>query len=267
MAVGDIILERHKPIFAMVARKPPIGVGVWILVRGTNKESLEYLSKADYKTRYTPKPIDCKAKTARKGPCAGLVVNPHNAQNAFDDKGLGEAIDLWDDRDKKKGNPLLFSERRDHYSEESSGPLKGCIKLDGKYIHGDYDLKAIIVPGHESATIALVSELQGVSNVRHGPRFYEVQRRLNAAMGAEMVQHGAEDEFTGHSNDSIFVFGPNGECEELRGLAQIQSWYDRFGRQTLDANFRGGVPPGVTPGIRGVVRPDGSIRPVSLRKP
>lgn len=266
MAIGDTILDRHKLLFAAVAKEPPSGLGVWILVRGTNKESLKCLSRDDYKIRFTPKPIDCKAKTARKGPCAGLVVNPHNAQNAFDDDDRKKAIELWDDWDKKKGNPLLFSERKDRYSEETTGSLEGCIKLEGKYIHGDYDLKAIIVPGHESATIALITELHGVSNVRHGPRFYEVQRRINATIGADMVQHGAEDEYTGHSDDSIFVFGPKGEYEELRGMAHVQSWYDKFRRKTLDANFRGGVPAGVKPGIRGVVQPDGSIRPVPLRK-
>jgi hypothetical protein len=266
MAIGDIVLDRHKLLFAAVAREPPIGLGLWILVRGTNKESLEYLSRDDYKTRYTPKPIDCKAKTARKGPCAGLVINPHNVQNAFDGDDLNKAIKLWDDL-HEKGNPLVFSERKDRYSEETSGPLKGCIKLDGKYIHGDYDLKAIILPGHESATIALLTDLHGVSNVRHGPQFYEVQRRINASIGADMVQHGAEDEYKGHSDDSIFVFGPKGEYDELRGMAQVQSWYNKFRRNTLDANFLGGVPADKKPGIRGIVQPDGSIRPVSLRKP
>ena len=107
MAIGDIVLDRHKLLFAAVAREPPIGLGLWILVRGTNKESLEYLSRDDYKTRYTPKPIDCKAKTARKGPCAGLVINPHNVQNAFDGDDLNKAIKLWDDL-HEKGNPLVF---------------------------------------------------------------------------------------------------------------------------------------------------------------
>jgi hypothetical protein len=43
--------------------------------------------------------------------------------------------------------------------------------------------------------------------------------------------------------------------------------YNGFSRKTLDAHFRGGVPAGVKAGIRGIVQPDGSIRPVSPRKP
>jgi hypothetical protein len=232
-------------------------LGVWILVRGTNKDSLNYIGRAGY----TPKPIDCKAKTAKLGPCAGLVVNPHEAAQAFNDLLVQKRF--WDEH----GNPLKYSSRAARYSIESTGPLKGCVKLDGKYIYGDYDLKSVIVPGHESATVALVTELQGVQNARRGPKFYEVQRQVNNAIGAEMVQHGAEDEFTAHSNDSIFVFGPKGEYEELHGITQIQEWYNRICRRTLDKDFPGGVPAGVTPGIRGVVQSDGSIRSINFRKP
>jgi hypothetical protein len=71
------------------------------------------------------------------------------------------------------------------------------------------------------------------------------------------------------SDETIFVFSPKGEQpKELHGLVDIQRWYDNefHGRQTADANARGGVPAGVTAGIRGVVQADGSIRPVSFRK-
>ena len=223
MAKGDIVLEGHKLIFADVARK----VGVWILVRGTNKASLDFLSKADYRVRYTPKPIDCKAKTARDGRCAGLVVNPHNVTDAFSGDNTQRKAD-WDAKD----NPMAFSERRGSYSEESSGPLAGCIKLDGKYIHGDYDLKGILLPRHESATLGLVTSLHGVLHVR-GPRFYEVQKLVNTAIGADMVQHDADELYGEHSDEAVFVFGPKGEREELHSLAQIQSWYDYFGRKTV----------------------------------
>ena len=252
MAIGDDIRQQDKQKFADAAKD----IGVWILVRGTNRKSLDYIGRAGY----TPKPIDCKAKTAKRGPWAGLVVNPYVAEQAFDD--LPKQKRFWDEH----GNPVKYSARKTHYSVESTGPLQGCVKLDGKYIYGDYDLKAVVVPGHESATIALVTELHGVTNVRRGPKLYEVQRHVNNAIGVEMVQHGAEDEFMGHSEDTIFAFGPKGEYEELHGLAQIQKWYEKLGRKTLDKDFTGGVPQGVKPGIRGVVQADGSIRPVNFRK-
>jgi len=265
MAIGGKIREQDKKIFARVAKNPPIGLGVWILVRGANEKSLADKYMLD-RAHYTPKPIDCKAKTAKEGPCAGLVVNPHQAERAFSGCDLVSAIRVWDE---KKGNPLKYSEFAAHYSIESRGPLKGCVKLDGKYIFGDYDLKAVVVPGHESAIVALVTEIRGVQNARRGPKFYEVQREVNNAIGVKMVQHGADDEFTGHADETIFVFGPGGEYEELNGLPRIQEWYDSefHGRKTADAHARGGVPKGIQPGIRGVVQRDGSIRPPIFRKP
>ena len=260
MAIGGRMREQDKVIFARVAKEPPTGLGVWILVRGTNKDSLNYIGRPGY----TPKPIDCKAKTAKQGPCAGLVVNPYEALQAFND--LPQQKRFWDEH----GNPRKYSNRAARYSIESTGLLKGCVKLDGNYIYGDYDLKAVVVPGHESATVALVTELHGVQNVRRGPKFYEVQRQVNNAIGVEMVQHGAEDEFTGHSDETIFVFSPmGGQPMELHRLMEIQRWYENefHGRQTADATARGGVPAGVPPGIRGVVQADGSIRPINFRKP
>jgi hypothetical protein len=59
-------------IFAQAARQ----FKVWILVRRTNPKSLQYVALPGY----TPKRIDCKAKTADKDvssyKLAGLVVDP-----------------------------------------------------------------------------------------------------------------------------------------------------------------------------------------------
>jgi hypothetical protein len=256
MAIGGQIRPNDKEKFAAAARK----IGVWILVRGTNPKSLDYIGRADC----VPKPIDCKAKTAKLGPNAGLVVDPFVASSAFAGPDLWEAQKNW----KEKYSPLAFSPLAHRYSIEKTGLHKGAVKLDGKYIYGDYDLKAVVVPGHESATIALVTELRGVQNVRRGPKFYEVQSEVNNAIGVPMVQHGADDEFTAHGDETIYVFGPQGEHQELQGLAEIERWYNTqfHGRKTLDSKSPGGVPAGVTPGIRGVVQADGTIRPVNFGK-
>lgn len=254
MGIGGQIRLEDKQKFAAAAAR----IGVWILVRGANPKSLQYIGRGDC----VPKPIDCKAKTAQLGLNAGLVVSPEDAPAAFED--ITKAKLAW----KTKSNPLKFSPRKEHYSIEQTGTRKGCVRLDGKYIYGDYDLKSVVVPGHESATVALVTELHGVQNVRRGPKFYEVQTEVNRAIGVEMVQHGADDEFTGHAEESIFVFGPEGQNEELHGLAAIERWYnDQFhGRKTLDAQFQGGVRAGFSPGIRGVVQSDGTIRPPKFGK-
>ena len=213
---------------------------------------------------FTPKPIDCKAKTARLGDNAGLVVDPYEAEDAFPASKLAELKKQWDE----EYTPLLYSPRKTHYSIEKTGKRKGCVKLDDKYIHADYDLKALVLPGHESATVALVTAVHGIQNARHGLKFDDVQREVNNAIRVEMVQHGAEDEFTGHSDDTIFVFGPKNEFKELHGLNAIQQWYDNqfHNRNTLNSKFPGGVPPGVKPGIRGVVQADGTVSPVKFGK-
>ena len=107
-----------------------------------------------------------------------------------------------------------------------------------------------------------------MQNARRGPKFYQVQREVNNAIGVEMVQHGADDEFTGHTDESVFVFGPKGEYKELQGLMAIQQWYDNefHRRNTGNAKLTGGVPAGAPPGIRGVVQADGTIRPVTFGK-
>ena len=96
MATGGQIRPQDKEKFAAAARK----IGVWILVRGTNPKSLEYFGRGDC----TPKPIDCKAKTAKQGPCAGLVVNPHQAERAFSGCDLVSAIRVWDEKKAAHSN-------------------------------------------------------------------------------------------------------------------------------------------------------------------
>jgi hypothetical protein len=56
---------------------------VWILVRRTNRASLSYVGQPGY----TPKRIDCKAKTAAYDRLpyrlAGLVVDPYTHPGVF----------------------------------------------------------------------------------------------------------------------------------------------------------------------------------------
>jgi hypothetical protein len=103
MAIGGKTREQDKKIFARVAKNPPIGLGVWILVRGANEKSLADKYMLD-RVHYTPKPIDCKAKTAKEGPCAGLVVNPHQAERAFSGCDLVSAIRVWDEKKAAHSN-------------------------------------------------------------------------------------------------------------------------------------------------------------------
>src|SRR5207302_820037 len=82
---------QDKAIFLEAARQ----FQVWILVRRTNRASLEYVARPGY----TPKRIDCKAKTADVDTppykFAGLVVDPTIHPKAFKADKAAKARDCW----------------------------------------------------------------------------------------------------------------------------------------------------------------------------
>ena len=85
------IRQQDKAVFADAARH----FNLWILVRRTNRESLPYIGLPGY----TPKPIDCKAKTADSSydsryRTAGLVVDPNEHRRAFGPR-LADALSEW----------------------------------------------------------------------------------------------------------------------------------------------------------------------------
>ncbi len=243
------IRDQDKIVFARVAREEKL----WILVRGTNHHSLQYVGRSGY----APKPIHCKAKTAKMGPFAGLVVDPNLATSAF--PAGDKAFEVWREHD-----PRLHGDYSHLYAVEPGG----LVKFDGKYLYGDYDLKGVVLPGQEQRNLALVTTYLG-EHARFGPRDRLVMEKVNAALGVPMVQHGSAETFEGHDpDDSIFIFGPDSEYHEAHTLREIELWYStKFSnRSTLDKNAPGGVPAGMTPGIRGVFSSNGSFRPVSGKK-
>jgi hypothetical protein len=70
---------------------------VWILVRRTNRASLEYVGKPGF----VPKPINCKAKTADNDlgaqKLAGLVIDPSGREAAFKPERVQDALKCWKD--------------------------------------------------------------------------------------------------------------------------------------------------------------------------
>ncbi len=244
------IRPEDMEVFAAAA----LAIGVYILVRGTNEASLKYIPDP----LCIPKPIDCKAKTADQGPLAGLVVDPGVRGDAFSDGRRSKA---------KKWIGLLPA--RYSVIRDAGSPFNGCVQLGGKCVHGDYDLKGIVLPGQEQRILTLVTESLG-QDARRGPKFYDVQKFVNSAIGKPMVQHGAEDEYLDHSteeDETIFVFFPEErEPKLLRGPAETRAWYAKElkGRTPLvhDAPPAAVPPPGAPP-IRGVIS-NGKFRPVDL---
>src|SRR5687767_12909862 len=127
---------QDKRIFEQAAKD----LKLWILVRRTNPESLQYIGKSGY----TPKPLDCKPKTADLNPAglsvAGLVVDPTIHKTVFKGGKGAEALKYWGDFKSKlgAGDYTVETDRKSkHY---------GVLKRKGAYVHGDYDLYDIIDP-------------------------------------------------------------------------------------------------------------------------
>jgi len=238
--------NKDREVFRDVARDK----NVWLLARLTNSESLKW---ADEKHRgndnYIPKPISCKAKTAKhdhndpRYQVAGLVADPYHHGSRFDD--VADAMKYWNDF---RGGHLeqdyaQTGRGRDGYSVDVDPASSHyfCVQRYGKYIHADYDLLDIIDAANPRVNEIIDGFLDGAPH-KYNPRFAEIQRALNSRMDAPMVQHGGEAQFTGLYEQPIHVFfprnGPNGEdyshYDPIIWLNQLtaQRWYqDWFGRR------------------------------------
>ncbi len=200
---------------------------VWILVRRTNRASLDYIGKPGY----TPKRIDCKAKTADidRPPykLAGLVVDASLHSKAFKPDKTQKAKDAW-----AAMKPLLGSV----YTVDTDPKSRhyGCVLLQGCYIHGDYDLYDVIDVTQAHRNLALVGTLLGQPH-RRGPKVLDVQKFINSRIGSPMVQHGGEAQYADHSEQAVDAFGPNGEDVTILNEFSVRGWYEKVfgGRKTL----------------------------------
>jgi hypothetical protein len=214
---------QDKTLFLEAAHK----FQVWILVRRTNVESLKYIGKPGY----TPKRIDCKAKTADMDiapySLAGLVVDPTIHTKAFKPGKIQSAKECWAKMQPLPGSIYTVDKNPNsrHY---------GCLKLQGSYIHGDYDLYDIIDVTQPHRNLAAVDTLLGQPH-RRGPKVLTVQEFINSRIGSPVIQHGGEAQYADHSDQSIDAFGPNGEDVTILNEFSVRNWYaNRFaGRPTL----------------------------------
>jgi hypothetical protein len=214
---------QDKEIFQKAARQ----FQVWILVRRTNRASLEYVTRAGY----TPKPIDCKAKTADSDippyKLAGLVVDPTIHPKAFRPDKAAEARDCW-----VAMKPIIGT----LYKVDTNVKSKhyGCLQLQGSYIHADYDLYDVIDITQAHRNLAAVETMLGQPH-RRGAKVLSVQEFINSRIGSRMIQHGGEAQYTDHTEQSIDAFGPDGEDVTILNEFSVRGWYEnRFGgRKTL----------------------------------
>jgi hypothetical protein len=251
MSVSGDIRDEDKLIFGLAAMR----YNVFVLVRAANKASLNYIdkNKTGYgagEERFSAKRVDCKAKTAdnsiivknRWRDIAGLVVDPELVgPDAFEGDRYGTACTAW----------TSFASRvcRSHYQAgrqvlayfpsgmqyglqlDENHPRYGCVMFSvsslisaATYIHGDYDLYAIVPADNRAETVFVNEQRLGTDHAR-SKEFFDVQHYLNHSLGRPMILHG-EQENMGHTDDLVFAFYPDGwRVKPLYGRAMIEDFY------------------------------------------
>ncbi len=117
----------------------------------------------------------------------------------------------------------------------------GCLQIKSgampwSYIHGDYDLKDVIVLGSEQDNQRAEGKLDGVKNftpLLKGVEFETIQKALNNVVGTDMVQHGAEAQFAWHGDEPITVAYPDWRHLILLSAETVQAWYEQLNRDVL----------------------------------
>lgn len=262
-----------------------------ILVRKTNKESLQYINKPDF----YPKPGDCKVKTADfdvsipfgsrhiHSKTAGLVVDPTLiGAKAF--RNYERALYWWKDflKDKTPAEiaDKVYRRRGTNFGcyavdTDVASPFYGCLMIsrsqpiertviDGKtigstegepgfdetaagatakwrnsevidqstgaviqrmqYLHGDYDLYALLNANDPPNDETKTEWINGEKN-KFGAKFHKVQEFINDEIGAPMIHHGGQFRLE-HKADTIYVFYPGGASyviseSEVRSIEEI----------------------------------------------
>lgn len=207
--ITEGIRAEDQTIFAQVAEQ----MQVWILVRGTNKASLKFIGKSGY----APKPVDCKAKTADLGgEKAGLVVCPILDPAAFSEGTKTEkALAAWDEFAGKSwslGSPLP-TKRVGFDIETAKNSYYGCVRKNGNYLHGDYDLYDVVDPDDPTGGHRVEKLINGVA-VSYSAKSLAAHLALNARFQetchANLIQHGDQLSYEKHTDDLIIAFPPQG---------------------------------------------------------
>lgn len=232
---------------------------VYILVRATNPESLEFMDQKGY----SAKRLDCKAKTADFDviidgniyKTAGLVVDPRVVgHGAYKGGKHGKALEAWNKFAPAVASGIYDSQGKPTATYYPRGGLYGvqmdpqhthygCVMFSSSslisaatYIHGDYDLYAIVDPGNPLDTVFVQEERLGEHHSR-GKELLDVQVFVNRRLGRPMVLHGDQEKYAEHSDEEVYVFYPDGR--PMRTLAN-KADIERFYATTLGGRKTGG---------------------------
>jgi hypothetical protein len=203
-------------------------------------------------------------KTRPNYQVAGLVVHPGFQPACYRGAKIAKAQDAWLHTLETLGPSLITRtvdpEKPDTWSIwgverqavnaprwkwrvdiDPGSPRFGCLQLKKGaegwcYIHGDYDLKDVIILGRETDNRRAEGKLDGVKNFT--PMLYEkefeaIRSELNTLVGSDMVQHGAEAQFAWHGDEPITVAFPDWRHLLLYDAATVQGWYMNLNRDVL----------------------------------
>jgi hypothetical protein len=270
--IGTGMRRKDFQKFVMAAKEHR----VTLMVRHTNDQSLKFVAQPGYYAKpamIKAKTADYDVLSARlnsDGPAAqheykiaGLVVHPGMHPKAYKADKMQKVAEAWNDNMKHLGADTLVA---GHSATPESWAHWGVARpvacapdwqwrvdvdprskhygalqlsrhsLDWSYIHGDYDLKDIIVQGKETDNRRDEGHVHGVKNYTprlDGPYFESIRSKLNQAMGADMVQHGAEAQFGWHGDEPITVIYPDGTHKVLGNALAVQRWYEEHHRPVL----------------------------------
>jgi hypothetical protein len=233
--------QQDAAVFAMAAHV----YSVYIAVRRTNEEALQYIGKKGY----VPKRLDCKAKTADFDALvngtvyktAGLVVDPGIVGAAAYTGGkYAKALAEWDKFRPHLAPvgangqvPLYLPEDRSYTVQMDPNSIHyGCVMLspyglrtNAHYVHGDYDLYGIIPAADRKSNVFVEETRLGQKHVR-SKELLDVQTFVNSRIGVPMVLHGAQEGYSDDVDDKIDVFFPDGiTVKSYIGPAAIRALY------------------------------------------
>ena len=203
-------------------------------------------------------------KTRTMYDVAGLVVHPGFQPGCYRGSKIAKAQDAWVHTLETLGPALMKAtvdrEKPDTWSIwgverqatnaprwrwrvdiDPDSPRFGCLQLKQStggwcYIHGDYDLKDVIVLGHETDNRRNEGKLDGVKHftpVLYDKEFETIRSELNTLIGSDMVQHGAEAQFAWHGDEPITVAYPDWRHLLLYDAVTVQGWYVNLNRSVL----------------------------------
>jgi hypothetical protein len=211
-----------------------------LMVRCANVESLEYQGRKGC----CPKPVTCKAKTAKFGPNAGLVVDPtHPAQRQAWKEALLAAgsraaqLEIAASRETALKEWGTFKQEQlgktgTPYTVDSA---TGVLHYFGDKVHGDVDLHGVFAlprSGSEAGPRRVDHGSGDSKGAAEGPasvRRVEMNQQLNpdGKPTQDPIQHGGEVDSAKHRNNPappIIAFTPQGRVV-LKDLAAVKKFY------------------------------------------